>query len=412
MKECCIGIGNCSYFYYFILGSILFNIISYFSLYFSESLNNCEIMKSLYKYFGFIIFGIIFYFISDKNSKSKIEKKAKRTSNKNKLIYNNIFKLSKKVIILLILVCLIYVIYIDLEALIDFLGFYDFEFWTFDIIFILWFMSIYIPTKIYAHQKYSMIFIIILDSILLIIASFLPGINENNEYINIYQKTGNILICIFFIIFYIVLSALMSYARVKGKILIDYKYISPYKMIIIIGLFGFVINVSKLIYSIVNEVACNDIKKPDLQCYFSISNYINNWKGSFLEIILTFFYIISSFMSMTCEIYIIKYLNPNYLLMSDNIYYEFIKIINIINESNQMSVFSKFVILQLAELLELIGCLIYLEIIELRFCGLNTYLKKNIIKRAEFDLNEARMSLIDNDNSLNNDDIENQIEMI
>ena len=330
MKECCIGIGNCSYFYYFILGSILFNSISYISLYFNESLRICEIMKNLYKYFGFIFFGVLFYFISEINSKSKTEKKAKRDSHKSKLIYNSIFKLSKKFIILLILVSLMYVIYIDLEALIDFLGFYDFEFWTFDIIFILLFMSMYIPTKIYTHQKYSMIFIIIPDSILLIIATFLPGINENGKYINIYQKAGHILICIFFIIFYIVLSALMSYARVKGKILIDYKFISPYIIIIIIGLFGFFINVSKLIYSILNRVACNDNNKPDLQCYISILNYIIKWNGSFLEIILTFFYIISSFMSITCEMYIIKYLNPNYLLMSDNIYYEFIKIMDFI----------------------------------------------------------------------------------
>ena len=97
--------------------------------------------------------------------------------------------------------------------------------------------------------------------------------------------------------------------------------------------------------------------------------------------------------------------------MSDNIYYEFIKIMDFITAYHRMEAFSKFLILQLSQLLELIGCLIYLEIIELRFCGLNKYLKKNIIKRAEFDLNDATISLYDNENDLINENEENRIEM-
>ena len=44
-----------------------------------------------------------------------------------------------------------------------------------------------------------------------------------------------------------------------------------------------------------------------------------------------------------------------------------------------------FIISQSSEIFEFIAFLIYLEIIELRFCGLNKNTKKNIILRAEFD---------------------------
>ena len=87
-----------------------------------------------------------------------------------------------------------------------------------------------------------------------------------------------------------------------------------------------------------------------------------------------------------CEIFIIKYLNPNYLLMSDNVYFEILKIVNYAEEINKKLLLPKFIILQISELLEFIGCAIYLEIIELKFCGLNKNIKRNIMERAKTDI--------------------------
>ena len=43
---------------------------------------------------------------------------------------------------------------------------------------------------------------------------------------------------------------------------------------------------------------------------------------------------------------------------------------------------SQFIILEMAEILAIIGYAVYLEIIELRFFGLDEDLKRNIIKRG------------------------------
>ena len=69
------------------------------------------------------------------------------------------------------------------------------------------------------------------------------------------------------------------------------------------------------------------------------------------------------------ELLIIKFLDPNYILISDNIHYEMLKIYFLIdNKINNKTInWSKTIIEQVAEVLEFIGCSIYLEIFELRF---------------------------------------------
>ena len=138
----------------------------------------------------------------------------------------------------------------------------------------------------------------------------------------------------------------------------------------------------------VNKNYIVDEKEKDIYYYGNISNYFSKFSTIngfeiFLEIILTIFYIFFSFMNIACEFSIIKYLNPNYILMSDNIFYEIVRLDNFIAKYkvNQENWFY-FIITQLAEILEFIGCIIYLEIIELRFCGLNKNTKEKIIKRA------------------------------
>jgi hypothetical protein len=91
------------------------------------------------------------------------------------------------------------------------------------------------------------------------------------------------------------------------------------------------------------------------------------------------------FLTKACEFFIIKFLYPNFLLMPTTIYYEFVRIKEYIYaESGPGSENTeKFIVFEISEALEFICCLIYLEILELRFCGLDKNLKKNITKRAE-----------------------------
>ena len=140
----------------------------------------------------------------------------------------------------------------------------------------------------------------------------------------------------------------------------------------------------------------------------------------FIEIFLIIpLYLILMFFEFTCEIFVIYYFNPNYVLVRDNLYYIFIRLIFVLvnKEDYQNSIsLSQFIILELSEFLSILAYGIYLEIIELRFAGLDRYLKRNIIKRAECEDNLKSLDIFDdfndnrlNDNMLYDDENENNI---
>ena len=115
------------------------------------------------------------------------------------------------------------------------------DFWIFDIIFTLFFMDTYFKLNYYSHQKFSMVFIIVINSILLIVYSFLKNTNDEeseNTYQIIEGITGNNYSFIFILLIFIFLSCIFSYSRVKSKILMFINYISPYKIIYYIGIIG------------------------------------------------------------------------------------------------------------------------------------------------------------------------------
>ena len=91
-------------------------------------------------------------------------------------------------------------------------------------------------------------------------------------------------------------------------------------------------------------------------------------------------------MEFTCEILTIYNLNPNYILLRDNIYYGTSRLIfflfNLHKNYKHYMTLTQFIILEMSEILSILGYSVYLEIIELRFCVLDKDLKKNIIKRG------------------------------
>ena len=94
----------------------------------------------------------------------------------------------------------------------------------------------------------------------------------------------------------------------------------------------------------------------------------------------------------------IKYFTPIHLIFSFPVYYFTQKIVLIINTLIQEKSFfsanrinfieAKFSLDILGDILSSIGFLIYLEIIELNFCGLNFYLRRKISERADIEKNE------------------------
>ena len=421
MNEHCIGFGKFRKIHLYILSFIIFSSLKNFVLYYSNILNNIYLMQSISRYFSFLFFGIIFYIKFKKNlnnSKNKnfISNKyiKKNNAKEIKLIYNNNDKIiSYEEKILYYIICFIYVLYYEILQILDFFELYPLDIWSFESIFVILFMHLYYPHNTYNHQIYSMIFIAVINTILLISVSFFKNYEDNTK--NIYEYKGKIL-CTFGIIINIDISFFIYFARIKVKEIMDNLYISPYKIIILIGIIGFI---SEIILSLIFRLLdvskkCNgDNNNNNIYCYFkmNIRDYfselfkINTFLDVFKEIILILLFIISFFMRIMSELFIIKYLNPSYILISYNIYFEILKLNEYFpNEKDKQSTL-KFIFVQFTQLFEFIGCLIYLEIIELRFCGLNKNLKKNISKRSDMDVSDEMILDPDisfNSNSQNN----------
>ena len=110
------------------------------------------------------------------------------------------------------------------------------DYWNY--CFIVSFKKIFYHWFFYKHQKVSIIFIISACSALLLTASILPtslldGKDEKNAYQNINDKLGSYFYCILFIILFVGLSFIYSYSRTYSKVLMQIKFVSPFKIIFV-----------------------------------------------------------------------------------------------------------------------------------------------------------------------------------
>ena len=256
MGKSIIGFGRCSKYYLYILGTAVFKCIrdcmfgfnninpnSEIGLFgFIPAITNHFLILSLYRYLSFILGGALLIYIINKNSKTEaiITKNDKKENLELKgIIHNQKEDISQIPRISQILqVSIIYCVHAELSRIMYFFDFYSLDFWITDVIFVLIFMNKYFVINYSKHLKYSIAFIIITITILLIISSFLPFTNHddvNESYItdkNTYQIikdiTGSNYAFIIIIIILSSMSCLISYQKVKEKVLIDYYYLSSF----------------------------------------------------------------------------------------------------------------------------------------------------------------------------------------
>ena len=185
------------------------------------------------------------------------------------------------------------------------------------------------------------------------------------------------------------------FALSEIKVLMEYKYISPIKLLIIYGIIGAIIAIT--ISSISTFIECNKISflvlkickikdetdKTD-NTYF-LENFKIWWKdpnifrGLFLlliGIIMNFFYRLFYFL-------IIKNLTVIHIIFSFIFYTILLAWTGTLIKNNydKHNIFFDTIIL-IIHLIIAFGLLIYLEMIELNFCKLNYNLKKTIIDRS------------------------------
>ena len=425
MKKCCIGFGKCSSLFLYVFYCILSHFIGDFIVsleifdfhiiedkkvnqdkkdYIPELKNHIDI-KSLYNFIGFIIFGTLFLYFSKKDKEKKIITK----KNENLVTTNFIYdenKISPNISVFKVLIiCFIFIFHFKKSDIKYTFDFSRLDFWIFNTIFTFIFMYRSFNIKQYTHQILSLIFIFTLDFILTIIYSLLP--RNNSE--NIYQKIGklfhNKLYSIPIILFFIIISCLISYARVEAKILMEIKYLSPYKFIIITGIIGFIlISISLIISSIIECEGENAINYCNVKYnynnntifYDSFPVYFSNLRNRsipilLIDIVIIPFYIFANFLQFLFEILMIYYLNPVYILISDALYYMIYYLISYIIKSNDIY---NFIVTISMDLVAIFGYFIYIELIELRFCGFNKNLKKLIFKRGKLESEKIENELI------------------
>ena len=314
--------------------------------------------------------------------------------------------------------------------------------------------------KIYKHQIFAVMMVTIFSGGCLFACLFIDNYSENSEKKTIIDMfKGKYYIIIILIFLYLILSFSFCTGIVIQKDLMENKFISPFKIIMYKGIIGIIGTTIGLIvssslkcdepltkidnhknttetldnYKIFEFFVCSD-NYTDIYYYDNFISYfksLNSNDSKSIEIILLFVYCFLHFFTDLSLILINKFLSPTYYLISESFYSlihvplhyltsvsydEIIKTIKdgIDNTFNCGDIYNAVVqtfgtrILRFIScFIDFIGYIIYLEIVELKFWGLNENTRKNIEKRAILDgITEEDNSSSDEgeeESTLNND---------
>ena len=435
---------------------------------FYAKLNQHKLVKIFIEFLGFIFGGVILYFIYNilegktgkKNSMAKVQRKRekylenKKNYNYIELFFIGFFLSFNKIVVNLANNFLV------LEN----------DFWVLELVSITIFSYYILKMKIKNHHIAAIVIIIPIIFID-IISYFLPNtrsddckddeckeiyLTDNNffEIIKIInEKLKNkfqIIILIFFL--FILGIILKDYSWVKSKYLIDIRGINPYKILISTGLLGCILvticffilssvpcytlevenfyynNKTKSYekdnrnYNLSNEI-CFYTEKEQNESNINLSLYYDNITYFFedeynlieniddnLEIFVfipLYFFMYSTIKIM--NVMMIKYLDPNVILINKNVAFFIEGIINyffIIKFDKNYLIPTKFLLLEIKHLISLISNIVYLEILELKFCNLDYDIRKSIAIRGEID-SEAQIEILgEKDDSMNDSNID------
>ena len=184
----------------------------------------------------------------------------------------------------------------------------------------------------------------------------------------------------------------------------QFKFISPFKIIIIYGIFGFIFCL--IAFGISSCIPYQDNIKDYICNMNRIFKEENNYKF-WVEIFCVYpLFSFISFMEIYFEILTICYLNPFYILMTNTIYYGITEAIYFLINLDPIydNKILHFILTELAEIFCLLGLMIYLEILILNFCGLNEKVLVLIMKKGEEEF--RKLSFIGTRSIINDDDDE------
>ena len=403
--RCFIGVGELNKNLYILLLAVLFKVLSEFiygvkyplnakekSLYFYDSkLKKNLIVQSICKFLGITVLSFIYYKYEnhqvnnkehDSNDNNLINSKKSEKNGTTKenftLIYNKKGPNNTKYIVQILLMgFLLGFLELIIQIYNSFAAAHS-DYWTFEILFTALFMRKIFKINLYNHQLFSILFIAILCSL----TKFLLFLHKQNNKFNL-----NLL----FIPGYILIVLIRSYVYTKIKWIIDIRYISILKMLFIYGAFGLFLS---LIICILTKIIPGNVDDNIGNTYDDLNSI--SWWQYIIEIILIIFYMCLKFFYKFCYMLTLKNFSPMHVLVNDTIYYLIIRIFLVINkfldilydDENRDEYFddAKVVIYSvLNHIFAFFGYLVFVELVELKFCNCDYDLRKNIIKRSRVD---------------------------
>lgn len=445
-----ISIGKWNSSYYSLLLSIIFNILNqcFYGMNNNEAFETIKFFKSselsnhIFIHFFFnYLFIFMIWLVVDLYNNFKNRKKnnnSNRANEKYKLIHTNSEKERKnsKVAWISLLIYLLWC-YDEFCLQCFIVLFKDIDIWMFELYFYIFLNLKLFNIKIYDHQFLASF--INIGSLILKIVSIIFTLHSKDEekyakFENglpiLYTKKNYILIVGGLIYLFLIL--LRSFVNIQLKWLIEKKFISINKILMIYGFIGLFCSAIGILVS--SSFSCGERfyegSEDNKEIYkkYNISNYIckvdkTNSKKEYLtnfnnyffapdkkwgfETIAILLWAITFFFFKYYSLMIIKNLSPAHLIFTIPIAFFFQKIINILYSVNDFKFFKedsqhihkiKFLLDISGDVIAVVALLIYLEIIVLHFGNFDYNIKVNIMRRASQDIkNEPDETVYSND---------------
>ena len=199
------------------------------------------------------------------------------------------------------------------------------------------------------------------------------------------------------IISYMIIYLLMGIEIVLIKYLIDIQYINPFIILFIKGVIG------TIIFIIINIIFNNEtfFNLIDKFIPFLYDNMIEEFNFT-----LKLFYIITILILQYLKIFIIKEYSESHFLIvamiADLLFFPLYLIEKFGIQKFEITTSSVFYLNLIFEVINTFLLLVFNEIIELKFCGLNINLNKNIEERNNSEMNLTWDMKINDDNDIDN----------
>jgi len=431
-----ISFGKFNAYYKFIISSIVFKLA--YSLLFGvqvgystqsirilpeNSLVEHTLIHDLFNYLGIFIISLILL-LCDKIYYKKNEKEPEvKSKPKVSLIHNEVDLdiIDGKLCINLLIITFLWVLIEQSEKIYYLSTLSDLDYWPCEMLILAYFCKKMLGIKLYKHQKCSILFILIVGS-LLKFCSFIVSLYIDDQDILFIQKKFWIPLGI---ILFLIIIFFRSYVSCKLKWIIDYKYIFIIKLMILYGFSGTIVDCLICIIATYNKCYSDKclVKSSDgsERHYESFLIYLEKMgditsSEKIIEILYIILSILINFFVILSHLLIIKYLSPIHTICSGSIYYILIQIILILvnkiknnnffkGDDNQNSKAAKYIFDISSDVFSSFSTTIFLELIEFNFCGCNYNLRKNIIERSNLEGNnvdDIESGALFKDNSIHN----------